>query len=213
MFIVKKAATARTICQFSKGCFLIQIRNNSYVELFGGGTPGQLSSNSEVAMYNTSAHGAPITTVVEFMKSDPTTIVDCLRAASPGDLTGLNLAPPWGDTFQTDTSAPAIDGVELTAPIQALSRTSVPAGVDLLGGSNLDEGTEFMSLCPPIECNASAAEFAAWSLQQFGLDLGAKVPPVYGPSAIERSVVVTDDTLASTHSVFVWGFFWGVFSG
>jgi len=190
MLFWKNAATAREVCQGLKGCFLIQIKNNSLVELFGKGTPGDLSSNSEVAMFNASAHGSPAATTVEFMKSNPDTIVDCLRAASSADLVGLNLAPPWGDTFQTDTSAPAIDGVELPAPVQVLSRTHVPAGIDLLGGSNLDEGTEFMSLCPPISCNASDAEFEEWSVKQFGEGLGPKVLSVYGPSNIERPAPV-----------------------
>ena len=203
MLFWKNAQTAREICQGLKGCFLIQIRNNSFVELFGKGTPGDLSSNAEVAMFNASAHGSPAATVVEFMKSDQDTVVDCLRAASPADLVGLNLAPPWGDTFQTDTSAPAIDGVELTAPVQVLSRTNVPAGIDLLGGSNLDEGTEFMSLCPPISCNASVAEFESWSQKQFGAELGAKVLSVYGPSNIERSVIQTNKHLNTPFEITV----------
>ena len=69
--------------------------------------------------------------------------------------------------------------MELTDTIATLSRSSIPAGIDLLGGSNLDEGTEFMSLCPPLSCNATAAELAAWTVEQFGAELGPLVCPLF----------------------------------
>ena len=39
-------------------------------------------------------------------------------------------------------------------------KDAIPAGMPLLAGANLDEGTEFMSLTPPLSCNATADEFA-----------------------------------------------------
>ena len=41
--------------------------------------------------------------------------------------------------------APTIDGVELSTPLQYAVRHDMPKGVDILAGSNMDEGTEFMS--------------------------------------------------------------------
>lgn len=43
----------------------------------------------------------------------------------------------------------------------------------------MDEGTEFMSSCPPIHCNASVDDFTEWAKKLFGDDLGPKVPPLY----------------------------------
>jgi len=51
--------------------------------------------------------------------------------------------------------------------------------MELLAGSNLDEGTEFMSSTPPIKCNASEAEFLEWAKMLFGDALGSKVPGMY----------------------------------
>eukprot|EP00038_Savillea_parva_P031306 m.84853 g.84853 ORF g.84853 m.84853 type:complete len:316 (-) comp9610_c0_seq5:269-1216(-) len=87
--------------------------------------------------------------------------------------------PPFDDTFFTDAEAPTVDGVELLAPLQEVVRTSVPAGTELLAGANLDEGTEFMSSCPPIPCNASNATFLEWAKELFGDDLGELVPAMY----------------------------------
>lgn len=99
----------------------------------------------------------------------------------PVELTSLSLfqSPPFGDTFFTDAEAPTVDGVELLADLQEVVRDSVPAGTELLGGANLDEGTEFLSSCPPISCNASVADFTKWSIELFGEDLGPKVPALY----------------------------------
>mmetsp|Transcript_22536 Transcript_22536/g.58831 ORF Transcript_22536/g.58831 Transcript_22536/m.58831 type:complete len:203 (-) Transcript_22536:1570-2178(-) len=36
-----------------------------------------------------------------------------------------------------------------------------------------------MSSCPPIECDATIDDFAAWAEQLFGADLGKKVPDLY----------------------------------
>jgi len=105
--------------------------------------------------------------------------VTCLMKANLSDLIALDQMPPHDDTFRTDAVAPTVDGVELSAPLDELSVTAVPADVPVLAGSNMDEGTEFMYLVPRIDCNASEAEFAAWAVNQFGPELGAKVPPLY----------------------------------
>ena len=87
----------------------------------------------------------------------------------------LLTGPPFNDNFYTDAAAPTIDGVELSDTIAALSRTDVPPGMPLLAGSNLDEGTEFMSLAAALPCNASQPDFEVWARKQFGDILGAKV--------------------------------------
>merc|ERR1719498_146861 len=57
--------------------------------------------------------------------------------------------------------------------------SAVPAGIPVLSGSNMDEGTEFMYLVPSIACNATPAELADWAIKMFGPDIGPKVPPLY----------------------------------
>jgi len=68
----------------------------------------------------------------------------------------------------------------------------VVPGMAILGGSNLDEGTEFMDLTPKIPCNATQQDFEYWARLQFGDALGEKVPPLYGdveqPAPLCRAV-------------------------
>ena len=53
-------------------------------------------------------------------------------------------------------------------------------GVPVLLGSNLDEGTIFMELSPPLPCaNASNASFAAWAEAMFGVETAAAVVAAY----------------------------------
>jgi len=53
-------------------------------------------------------------------------------------------------------------------------------GVPVLLGSNLDEGTIFMQLSPPLPCaNASNASFAAWAEAMFGVETAAAVVAAY----------------------------------
>jgi carboxylesterase type B len=99
--------------------------------------------------------------------------------ASAADLVALSIGPPYGDTFQTDTFAVTVDGVELTKPLQELARGPMPPSVSVLAGSNLDEGTEFMQLTPTIPCNASLAALSSWAVRQFGDELGSQIAPLY----------------------------------
>lgn len=110
-------------------------------------------------------------------------LTGCLVHANAFDLEALGQQPPWGDTFLTDGVAPAVDGVELVAPIAELARLPLPhaaAPPDVLAGSNLDEGTEFIHDCPPLMCNATTADFITWAEALFGPALGAAVPSLYG---------------------------------
>ena len=105
--------------------------------------------------------------------------------SSPSDLVALSMSAPYDDTFTSDGFGMTIDGVELAAPLQQLARGVLPNGVAVLAGSNLDEGTEFMSEAFPIECNASAAELLSWSVLQFGPVLGPQVGPAYAAASLE----------------------------
>ena len=166
-------------CSVMKSCFLVQVKNSSIAELYGGGTPGSMSS-SAVQIYNVSGdiHGRNYNQV--FVKqSSPLSINGCMVSAAVQDLVVVDYGPPFGDTFETDAAAPAVDGVELKAPLAEVVRGTPPKGVSVLGGSNMDEGTEFMSLCPEISCDASVDEFKAWAITKYGASLGAKVPALY----------------------------------
>ena len=113
---------------------------------------------------------------------DPDTMVACLEQAHQNDLVALAISPPSNDNFNDDAFGPTEDGVELKEPLQKLARGPAPAGVALLAGSNLDEGTEFMDYLPRIRCNANSSELQQWFYKQFGPDLGARAMPLYaGP--------------------------------
>jgi hypothetical protein len=152
-----------------------------HYELYGGGTPGNISGTGQLYIVNiTQRLGRALPTLVLIRLPDPDTVEQCLESAAAQDLIALNESPPYADTFETDAAAPTVDGVELKAPLSQVARENpLPKGVDVLGGSNLDEGTEFMTECPVIACNATHAEFEAWSIKQFGPLLGPKVPSLY----------------------------------
>ena len=107
--------------------------------------------------------------------------VSCLVGADAMLL--LNISA-WGlprkDTELTDAWAPVVDGVELPDAIEArLGAGHVAPDAAVLAGSNLDEGTMFISLTPPIACGANASQFAAWASTYFGAALAAAVVPLY----------------------------------
>jgi len=168
-------------CQRRPDCFLVYnpSASSNVSLLFGGGTPGHLG-DSVVNLFNSTAqHGKDPGMETLIRVPNEATAVTCLMKANISDLIALDQMPPHDDTFRTDAVAPTVDGVELSAPLDVLSVTAVPADVPVLAGSNMDEGTEFMYLVPRIDCNASEAEFASWAVNMFGPELGAKVPPLY----------------------------------
>jgi len=135
-----------------------------------------------VAIFNITAHTDKVNAsqIVWLRKPTAQNAPECLLQASASDLALVLLSPPYSDTFNTDAAAPTVDGVELKVPLPERVRdnSAMPA-VDLLGGANLDEGTEFMSLCPDISCDASEEEFEKWSVTFYGGKLGPQVPPLY----------------------------------
>lgn len=74
----------------------------------------------------------------------------CLVSADAWLLTNLSCRwTPRGDTFFVDHWGPTIDGVYLNETlVRKVANGAVADGVDVLVGSNLDEGTEFISLLP-----------------------------------------------------------------
>jgi hypothetical protein len=75
----------------------------------------------------------------------------CLEMADASTLVHLTEYVPRDDDFETDGWAPVIDGVDLAAPIlDRIDNGSFAPDVDVLLGSNMDEGTIFMYLAPPL---------------------------------------------------------------
>eukprot|EP01059_Diplonema_ambulator_P033338 TRINITY_DN6911_c1_g1_i1.p1 TRINITY_DN6911_c1_g1~~TRINITY_DN6911_c1_g1_i1.p1 ORF type:complete len:741 (+),score=143.60 TRINITY_DN6911_c1_g1_i1:845-3067(+) len=113
--------------------------------------------------------------------ADMTTAVQCLRSADAFTMVNITAGGDgiWPDTFNTDKYAPVVDGKYLNDSIQNLVRQGQIANVPLISGSNMDEGTLFMSLVPPIACNATYDDYAAWAIKQFGQQLGSQLPPLY----------------------------------
>ena len=104
----------------------------------------------------------------------------CIAAASASLINELTPWMPRGDTFETDAFAPVVDGVDMPTPIlDAFTAGTVAPGVAVLLGSNLDEGTEFMYLTPPIKCDATADDFSDWALAFYGKALGDAVVDAY----------------------------------
>ncbi len=106
--------------------------------------------------------------------------VACLQSAPASVLSSLGDFLPRGDTFETDGYAPVVDGVALQKGIQELivaGRT--PPGIDVLAGSNQDEGTIFMQLTPTLGCGATNASLRAWAADFYGPTVGAQVPGLY----------------------------------
>jgi len=169
-------AEARRQCEARADCYLVSAGRGGAAELFGYG----LGSGSAAFLFNVTqslGHNPGVELQVRVAAAEA--LAPCLLAASAKDLTELAISVPYDDTFNTDAAAPTEDGVELAAPLAELARGPAPPGVALLAGSNLDEGTMFMSECPAIACNASEEQFKAWAVKAFGQSLGAQVPAAY----------------------------------
>ena len=77
--------------------------------------------------------------------ADAAAAIDCLVHANATALVAVAEFLPRGDTFETDAWAPVVDGVALSHSIVArIAAGKVAPGVDILAGSNMDEGTIFV---------------------------------------------------------------------
>eukprot|EP00746_Dinoflagellata_sp_MGD_P020199 gnl/MRDRNA2_/MRDRNA2_14698_c0_seq2.p1 gnl/MRDRNA2_/MRDRNA2_14698_c0~~gnl/MRDRNA2_/MRDRNA2_14698_c0_seq2.p1 ORF type:complete len:639 (-),score=91.70 gnl/MRDRNA2_/MRDRNA2_14698_c0_seq2:45-1961(-) len=116
---------------------------------------------------------------------EPEERLHCLTNANASLLNMLTFMMPRDDTFASDCWAPVIDGVDMPKTlVEMFNDGGVSANVDLLIGTNLDEGTEFMYLTPPLRCNANATELQTWMNAFYGQDVGQNVLPLY--SSLER---------------------------
>jgi len=175
-------------CDTTDKCMLYVDHKNGSASFYQGGVAGFFSYNA-IAIYNVSQRTGGDTSDVYMKIGDPAAALDCLYNASVDDLVVISMSPPHSDTFNTDAMAPTVDGVELTAPLPELVRkTSVT--VDVLGGGNMDEGTEFMSLSPPIACDASYEDFQEFCRIQFGAALGVKVTELY--KSVQQPIPICD---------------------
>lgn len=168
------AAAGATLCDSIPACVGMNILSNGTAITRGTGRAGNLTRQIFI-MHS----GLPDTFSVHMKRASAAHAVDCLLQADKDDLVAVDISPPYDDNFYTDAVAPTEDGVELTAPLQQKVRKEVPANVNLLGGSNLDEGTEFMDYTPPIACSANSTELLRWSNEMYGAALGARVPSLY----------------------------------
>lgn len=167
-------ADAQTNCLARAECAFV-VHAVTEFKLYGTGSAGALSPP---IFFNGSSSSA--TSGLYMRMASNESVVPCMVQASPADLVRLNINPIYRDTFETDASAPTEDGVELPAPLQLLTRQqSNVLDIPMLGGANLDEGTEFMGLTPPLACNATEQQFIQWALHFFGPNLGMLVPSVY----------------------------------
>lgn len=174
--LAASTAEATAACVRRPDCFLVFVHNATFAELFGGGTPGDMY-NHQLNLFNASMHGAPSSTEVRIRLSESPS--KCLLAAAANDIVALNMFPPYGDSFETDASAITVDGVELIDDLRAVGRLSIHDDVTVMGGSNLDEGTEFIPLLAPLSCDCTTDMLNSWAALQFGQELAQKVIPLY----------------------------------
>lgn len=108
--------------------------------------------------------------------------VQCLLAANASTLVNVTEYVPRDDSFETDGWAPVVDGQALKSSIlDRIEDGRIAPHVDVLLGSNLDEGTIFMYLTPPLPCAANATDLADWANAFYGDALGPAVTAVYQP--------------------------------
>jgi len=118
-----------------------------------------------------------VTTYLKSGPLDPQSKLTCLLTAEARVLNLLTMLVPRDDSFLTDGWAPVIDGVDLIGPIMdSIERGDIAEGVDLLMGTNLDEGTEFMDLTPALSCSADSAQLQEWAVSFYGERVGPHVP-------------------------------------
>mmetsp|Transcript_58367 Transcript_58367/g.104868 ORF Transcript_58367/g.104868 Transcript_58367/m.104868 type:complete len:654 (-) Transcript_58367:23-1984(-) len=141
-------------------------------------------------IYDVQAQGSKSSTT--FLKHGPVHADDrlrCLLGADAKMLTSLTQSVPRDDSFYTDGWAPVVDGAALPVSlVQQVAQGHVPPGVDIMIGSNLDEGTEFMMLAPKLACNATQADFKIWVEDFVGgqPDADEKVLKLYDPRNLTR---------------------------
>lgn len=112
--------------------------------------------------------------------TDPKERLRCVLNADADSLDRVTHMMPRDDTFQSDCWAPVIDGVDMPKTLLEMFHDNGSQGdVPILIGTNLDEGTEFMFLTPPLSCHANATDLETWMNTFYGPDVGQKVMPLF----------------------------------
>eukprot|EP01060_Flectonema_neradi_P038888 TRINITY_DN8313_c0_g2_i1.p1 TRINITY_DN8313_c0_g2~~TRINITY_DN8313_c0_g2_i1.p1 ORF type:complete len:860 (+),score=101.96 TRINITY_DN8313_c0_g2_i1:39-2582(+) len=109
-------------------------------------------------------------TIVAMRPIDPTTAWGCLTSASPEQLvryaTNIGVYP---DTFFHNKWSPVIDGVTLNKTIPDLIDAGMGGDIDVLTGSNLDEGTFFITCTDMLlDTHMNRDDFLLWVDLTFG---------------------------------------------
>ena len=175
-------AAAREACEQDDRCFATFVRSDAgsgewVAELFGG----KLASSVALRRYG----GTTSDFFADVRRPDGASFGACLRSADAADLVRAADGAPFGDTFKDDAVAPFVDGTLLAKPLSELVR-SAPLNVDsLLGGSNKDEGTEFMDVAAKMACDGGSLDLAKWAAEMYGGDLGRAVPWLYTEATLD----------------------------
>lgn len=173
-------AAARAACAARSDCFAASVRYDNgsgtwATALLGGASGPDVVLTNLTSKYRPSAADS----VVEVRPPDPSKILSCAVNAPAADLIRASNGVPYGDSFKNDAVSPVVDGVELTGLLADLVATE-PLNADaVLGGSNLDEGTEFMSVAEPIACDAGEEGFSTWAAAMWGSAVAADLAPAY----------------------------------
>merc|ERR1719201_2219556 len=124
---------------------------------------------------------------VSMAKENFPNVQKCLLSAPAKLISELDALVPLTDTIIEDQWAPVVDGVETVVSVeQAIQNQKFPsAGVPVLLGSNLDEGSTFMMDTPYIRTDANLFEFARWASEFAGSHAGLELPRLYGPKNLQ----------------------------
>lgn len=166
---------AEALCDARPECFGFDRAPNA-----DGSTTTTLHSSAEVRdVRDRSPAGSPLLPSTHLKAAQVGEAgVACVLGANGTVLGQLTLENVRGDSFETDAWAPVLPGA-VPSIVERIARGASAPGVDVLIGSNLDEGTEFMELTPPIGCDASAADFGTWADAFYGHTLGHAVARAY----------------------------------
>jgi len=158
---------AKNTCVAMIHCYVLQELHNGTIQLFG------YDQGRGVGFTNKTHLTTPLPVLsVHVRQPDVACEEVCLVQADANQLVRLGSEDaPHTDSILLDLLSPAVDGVELSAPLTELYQTSMPKGIDVIAGSNLDEGTEFMPATPKLECNASVTEFQQWATEVYGPEI------------------------------------------
>ena len=164
---------AQTVCDSRADCAGLTLHDSGAKQAY------VLYADAKIGDLRAQGVGANYTTYLKASSGDAAG-VECLLAADAVVLTNYTAGQPRDDSFETDNFAPVLDGVEMSKSITDLiAEGRIAPNVDVLIGSNLDEGTVFMSLTPHLTCSASEADLSKWAQTFYGDALYADVLAAY----------------------------------